>query len=358
MNAGNSVAVFAPGKLMIAGEYTVLRPQGKALAVAVKQGVRVHAEPTRDRWELVRDDTGVSWRDGDGEPTEALRFACEAMQLARQVFANEIANSSVAQSAWKLTTERIDGDARSHQEGAQPLTPKMGLGSSASVVTAVTAAVFAAYGAALSDPLVRRRILDVALSAHRHAQGERGSGYDVATSLAGGVVVWTSPYANADYRLERLTWPDGVYALAGFTGRSASTNVLIRKTDAAIEDVTLKELSSSVEALIRSFSSCEVDVFLSAVNRCQDLLSEWDRRHQLGIMTREIIEMQSIARRCGAVVKVSGAGGGDSVLAFSDRPDALMQTETAWRDAGFFSYPLQIANDGVQRVPLIGDKSL
>ena len=62
---------------------------------------------------------------------------------------------------------------------------KLGFGSSAAVTVALTSLLCA-------DPQTPDEdILNLAVAAHRHAQGGRGSGYDVATSLFGGVGLFT-----------------------------------------------------------------------------------------------------------------------------------------------------------------------
>ena len=84
---------------------------------------------------------------------------------------------------------------------------KLGLGSSAAVAVAVAALlVVPPYADRRADlaarvgtgrRAARSRVFAAALAAHRAAQGGRGSGYDVATSVWGGVVRFTSGRAPA-----------------------------------------------------------------------------------------------------------------------------------------------------------------
>ena len=80
-------------------------------------------------------------------------------------------------------TIEVDSSALSGPHG------KLGLGSSAAVAAVVAALLQnrdgPGGGAGEAD---RRRVFRAALAAHRSAQGGRGSGYDVAASVCGGIV--------------------------------------------------------------------------------------------------------------------------------------------------------------------------
>ncbi|MFO0748722.1 MAG: hypothetical protein U1F43_24125 [Myxococcota bacterium] len=47
------------------------------------------------------------------------------------------------------------------------------------------------------------------IAAHRAAQGGRGSGYDVAACLVGGVTIFTPGPGTNPPRVERIGWPEG-----------------------------------------------------------------------------------------------------------------------------------------------------
>src|SRR5699024_7712135 len=95
---------------------------------------------------------------------------------------------------------------------------KLGLGSSAAVAGALTAALTRAAGQTLDNDTLCRH----AIAAHRQAQGGRGSGADVATSVHGGVIEY-----QADMVRDTLHWPAGIAGMAVVTGDGASTPNLV-----------------------------------------------------------------------------------------------------------------------------------
>jgi phosphomevalonate kinase len=304
---------------MLAGEYSVLGGDGIALCVAVAPGLELAAVPA-ERWELARAD-GVEWREGLAVP-EALRFA----QVA---WTDAIAGHEVRPH--RLTTS---SPARRDERG------KPGLGGSASVTALVTAAVHALAGQALDR--ARDRILECAIEAHRRAQGGRGSGYDVATTVLGGLVRWDRRGPT------RLTWPPGLELAAAYSGRSASTPAMLERVLAIPEherELELVALGAPVAGFATALAGgLAVDV-RSAVRECHGALARWDRRRVLGIITPELARMIALAEALGVAAKVSGAGGGDSVVALDDDPERLAALARAWRVEGFT--PLAIARDAL-----------
>lgn len=152
----------APGSVLLLGEYAVLQPGGLGVAAAVEPRVRVRVRPAADalRIEGTNGIDRFAWRAGAGDLLDAVVDAC-ATELGR---------------APDPALVRVDSGA--FTEGGR----KLGLGSSAAVAVAVTRALLGGSGGRVRLDTVFR----TALSAHRAAQGGRGSGYDVAVSTYGG----------------------------------------------------------------------------------------------------------------------------------------------------------------------------
>jgi len=337
---------FAPGKLMLAGEYSVLGPGGLALAVALAQGVEVVAEPAA-RWELGRQETGCRWQEGEPVP-DALRFleagwraACVALGEARP-------------RPHRLLSRHVG------EVGGGAAKP--GIGGSASACVAAAAAVFGLSGRSLTT--ARRELLEVSLAAHAAAQGGRGSGYDVATAVHGGLLGWRpGSGVGGPGVASPLTWPAGLAALAGSSGRSASTVELLGRVAARLDPLDVEAdyaaLGVPVQALADALGRGEVAAVLAAVRCCQALLVDWDRRRGLGLVTPELAELVALAEAAGAAAKISGAGGGDSVLALAARAEVLATVAERWRAAGFASFPVEPWEGGAEeRAPGGGGSSL
>jgi len=329
----NSVTVRAPGKLMLAGEYSVLGPSGEALVLAVHPCIQAAVEPS-EHWSICRLDSGQTWSEGQPIP-DALSFACSAVSSFQR------AENSVAPARVTIqSVDTLDG-------------PKRGYGSSASVTAAVVGALHAARtGEVSKDP-----VLAVSLRAHREAQDGMGSGTDVAASVLGGLVHWRPALLAGGQAPEAqgcsMRWPGSVHMVAGYSGQSASTREHLRvlrdhshdHRSQLIEE--LRGLGDAANRLISAYRIGEAQPILAAVAECHQHLAAWDEKHNFGIVTPDIQRMVSTAELLGVVAKVSGAGGGDSVLAFSDDPDRLDAVTARWVEAGYRPTPIHPHDEGV-----------
>jgi phosphomevalonate kinase len=324
--------ILAPGKLMIAGEHTVLAPGGQALAVAVTPGIEVEAIPAA-AWQLARADGGACWRWGQPPPGAELSFAHAALLEALAVVHTAPAHRLVLR-----------------QQPLPTRAGKPGLGGSAAAAAATAGAVLAMAGEAR-----RETLLEIALRAHQKVQGGRGSGYDVATVVHGGAVIWRpGPPARA----RRVAWPSDLHLLAGYSGQSARTAALLRRVEARVTGGRCPpdELAAAAAALIAALEAGDTPRVLEGVTACHEALVAWDACHELGLVTEGIERLVAAATGAGAAAKVSGAGGGDSVIALASRPGVLEEVEAAWRALGCEPLPLALdAGGGVrERGPVTG----
>jgi phosphomevalonate kinase len=327
----------APGKLMLAGEYSVLGSDGVALAVAVLPGIAATLTPS-NRWKLTHANLGLSWTERTPVPDE-LAFAHAALEVTLAHLARPVPPHAIATRA---TAPPGGGSG------------KPGLGSSASATAAVAAAVL---GAAGRDPARHRsELLSVALAAHLDAQEGRGSGYDVATVIHGGLVAWRPASAS----VETLAWPEDLAFLAGYSGESARTTaqldrlsrVSARSPDEVDQDLTV--LDAEVRHLVEAFRRSDLDSILGGVRSYHRAVAAWDDRHDLGVVTPSIGGMVALAEEVGAVAKGSGAGGGDSVIALGD-PDRLEAVTRSWERAGFAALEVRLDLRGTREVEVEGD---
>lgn len=174
--------VSAPANLLLLGEYAVLEEGGRGLAVAPE--VRATATLAAPR----REDAGptVRGRTPDGE----ARWPGDDGLLG------DVANHLAATIGPLDGEVEIDTSSFFRADGR-----KRGYGSSASLTVALTA-VWCGFDGTRSD---RERVRRLATDAHRAAQGGRGSGYDVAASALGGIVLFTGGVHPRARRVE-LPW--------------------------------------------------------------------------------------------------------------------------------------------------------
>jgi phosphomevalonate kinase len=324
-------AFAAPGKLMIAGEYSVLGPRGVALAVAVEPGVEAIAAPS-PLWGIERADGVGLWREGE-PPPRALSFARAALDASLAALA---ARGRPAPSPHLLRT----------RSPAATGVRKPGLGGSASTVAAIASSV---VGLAGLDPRHHLGlVLEAALDAHRSAQDGHGSGYDVATVVHGGLVAW----APGERRATSLSWPEGLHLAAAYSGSSARTPLcLVRlRSRAASPEQGLIDLGRPVPPTIAAFAEARLDAALDGVRECHRALARWDEAMGLDVVTPALARLIAIAERLGAAAKVSGAGGGDSAIALSADPDRLEAVSRAWRESGFEPLPIALPAEGAREL--------
>ena len=207
-----SCAVAAPGSVLLLGEYAVTEPDAPGVAVALHP--EVHA--TLDR---------------GGPPRIAGRMGAQRFAWTPRHCDSPLFTALVAECGPPGGSITVDSTQFAGPHG------KLGLGSSAAVAVAVAALLAACRqgtecapdrddpddpddrdgcgnhdlaavardrsdtvpgalrdgpaGVGVSPDAARQRVFATAVAAHRAAQGGRGSGYDVATSVWGGVVRFT-----------------------------------------------------------------------------------------------------------------------------------------------------------------------
>lgn len=315
----------APGKLMIAGEYSVLGPGGEALAVAVEPGIEAQATPA-SAWEILRAEGTASWTEGAPVPDQ-FSFAHAAWEEARRSLGDD---DPPAHRIVTRTRSDVDMDAS-----------KPGLGGSASAAAVMSATMF---GLAGRDPEQHtEQVLDVALRAHGRVQRGLGSGYDVATVVRGGLVHFWRP---AEAR--GLPWPPGLHLLAGYSGTSVRTTQLLDRLGPVDDEID--ELAGPTRRLVVAFEQGDLERITGEVRCCHAALRTWDARRGLGVITPAIERMVEVAESVGAAAKVSGAGGGDSAIALAADQDILDMVAAGWRDAGFRPLRLDIGARGVREL--------
>ena len=189
------VALSVPANLLLLGEYAVLEEGGLGLALAIDRRARGACTPG----------AGVP-ADGDVPrvtglvPGGRITWPGEAGVLGKvcEYLLERI--GSVAGEMEVDTSEFFAADGR-----------KLGFGSSAAMSVVVTSLWLAAREGERPAP---DDVIGLAVAAHREAQGGRGSGYDVATSATGGIVVFTGGRLPSARRVE-LPWLPEVAVFAG-----------------------------------------------------------------------------------------------------------------------------------------------
>jgi len=327
----------APGKLLICGEYAVLHG-----APAIAAAVDVHANASVRRITgpdsiLVDHCTGASfpyrltaggavqWRgSGPGRRGAVLEALFETMAGHFTAFGTDLVSETC-----------LDTDAFYATSNGEKV--KLGLGSSAAVLVALTGALLAALGIEMAATELRQ----LCCEAHRRFQAGQGSGVDVVTALEGGVVAVSLSAGRRSPDVRRLSLPDGLHIVPVWSGTSASTTQLLSRFDAyARLDArgfgkhakTLRDIAAAVLDAWRDARSADV---LAGLRRYDAALQSLDRQGGIGIYTPAHRKLARICAASGALYKISGAGGGDFGLACSDSAVIMASLVKRLQAAGY-----------------------
>jgi phosphomevalonate kinase len=286
--------VAAPGKAILAGEYAVLHG-APAISVAVDRCVRA--------------------RFGDGG--QISPFVSAAVASAEKLFNR------------RFGPIVVDSQALYEHVG------KLGLGSSAAVTAATVGLLFAEAGESLND---KRRLFELADEVHAAAQGVRGSGIDVATSVWGGVLRFQRRDGRAT--VTPVDLPDDVQLTFIFAGHSASTPDLIGRVKALSEaqpethQAAIGRLISHAHAFATAIDDDDATALVRAAGAYHDAMQHLGEAAGCDIVTRAHAELAAIAHRHSGAAKPSGAGGGDLGVAFTIGPEATLKLRADVRAAG------------------------
>jgi len=309
--AALAAAGTVPGKLMIAGEYAVLAPDGCCLAVAVGQLARWRLAQPAGEAILTLQAFDKTWQ----WPVAALLQG----QLPQGLGSFAAGALRAAAERWPATLPLPSMDL---QVAGSVGGAKLGLGTSA----AVTVAVLSAWAAAQHQLTEPADLAALGRQVHHTLQNGQGSGYDVTTQAMGGVVA----YRRSPDRAEPLGWPTGLYGLALYTGEPAATQKHLdgQQPGAA----ALAAIAVAARKLLADWSSAGPAQLLSQIADCERAfdLAAADAPHLLPASVQTVRQQIAAA---GCVARTSGAGGGDCVWAFATDPATLQALANAWTAA-------------------------
>ena len=295
--------VRAPGKAFLCGEYAVL---GGAPAVVAAVGRYAHARAVAH---------GKS--DESAFVREATRRAAEQLKERVPPYV------AVETNAFRA-----------------PSGEKLGLGSSAAATVAATGLLFASAGRDLKSADTRSQLHAVADAAHRAAQNGEGSGADIAASIYGGIIRFGGG-------VEKLTLPQKLQLVFVWTGRAASTELLVQRVrEAKLPLGLLPQLAATFADALAAGDARGVVETARLYGVAMQKLGE---SCGVPIVTREHALLAELARRHGGSAKPSGAGGGDVGVAFLLDPAEAAALRADANRAGLMVLDFSLDGEGVQQ---------
>ncbi len=289
-----TVTASAPGKLMIMGEHSVVYGH-PCIVTAVDQRVRVSIG-SNGEGEIHVKSPNVGLDEykkklsqlGKGEVPKSMMFV---EYLIKRIYKKYKLKKGI--------TIITDSD----------FSCQFGFGSSAAVAVATAQALSEYFELKMS----KQEIFEESYSAVLDVQGV-GSGFDVAASVFGGTIYYVTPG-----KVIEQIYKGNLPMVVGYTGIKADTPTLVRQVaelrrkekwvDPVFADIT--RLVNRCKKLFKSKDFVRLGKYL---NKNQTLLST------LKISSERLDNLISVSKKAGAYgAKLSGAGGGDCMIAFVDR---------------------------------------
>lgn len=346
------VIAGAPAKLVLLGDYAVLEG-ARALVLAVDRRAHVHIKSRADHvCSVSAPDMGISEarvRIGDDG---TLQWQCDEAAKARLTLVDHVwhgmlreglAPASHAGFDLELDTSgffQIDGGVRS----------KLGLGSSAALTVALASALatYAGHGDIVNDrtPWMRRLL-------HMHGgwQGGRGSGVDVAASVAGGLISYQLVGPERVPTYEALS-ADDLHCLFVWSGQSVSTSDSLqrlaawRETHASDYAAHMNELGTVSAEAIDALKRRDLPSFIGLTKDYAVGLQRFGAACGLEIYSPAQKQLADMASGTDVSYKPCGAGG-DFGVVFAEDPERLATFERAIVSAGMHVVPLGLDSHGV-----------
>ncbi len=317
----------APGKVVISGEYAVL-DGAPAIAAAVTSRAQVLVRAAEGSGHVV---TSPGLGDGRGE------FRSSDGKLE---WLTGAAAFGIVEHAWQATgispAAALSLELDTREFFGPDRTTKLGLGSSAALMTALTAALLALDNDAAD-------VAATAFAAHRAFQHGAGSGVDIACSAYGGLLA----FRVVDPQPTALSWPAGLgYALFWSKVPASTTAKLEHLSQQAPKQsrVALDEAATRTAAAWSAGSAADV---IEAMHAYTERLRRFSVDHELGIFDAGHAQLVT-APGDPVVYKPCGAGGGDVGIALAADAEALALFADRASTAGFERLDIEIDPQGYQ----------
>ncbi|NEZ04792.1 hypothetical protein G4Y73_11570 [Wenzhouxiangella sp. XN201] len=341
----------APGKVVLLGEYAVLDGT-PALVQAVDRRCRVTLEPCSAAGACIEaPQLGIEPVQFSLEPGGQVQWPDRmpaAFQRTAALIDSVLAHVRNLGGQAQSFRMRIDTSELFDADGGRPV--KLGLGSSAASAVAIDAALHAAFVGQNGRESEARTVARL-LVPGRQAQGNAGSGIDLAAGLCGGLLAYR--ISGREIEIARLALPEAIETCFVWAGAPASTADLLaawRRSRETSPDAHERLLGRMQAVAISGLEAVE----RGEAARILDCWSEYGRLmgKMNDLVGREIVTAEhriagSLAERLGGVYKPCGAGGGDLGLAASLDAGFCDRLQRSCREAGLKVLPIRPAAEGV-----------
>lgn len=327
MGLKERVEVSSPGKLMLFGEHAVVYDQ-PCIVTAVNQRLMVTVEAREDGKLVVNaPDVGLEGYTRNLADMGKKEKVPKAVKFVETAVSNYI--------------EAYPGVKGVNISTRSQFSSKFGFGSSSAVTVGVVKGMAEVFGKNISD----RELFDLSYKTVLNVQGV-GSGFDLAAAIWGGTVYFVtggkeiSPMDIGELPL-----------VVGYTGIKADTSTFVRQVAELREEYT--DMVDSIFNLISDVVEEGKVVLEQGSQRKIGELMDINQGllNSLGVSTPEIENLVFAVRQSGAHgAKLSGAGGGDCMIAYTPA-FARRKVEEAIKYAGGVVIDVKTGAEGVRVEP-------
>lgn len=288
-----NISVSSPGKLMLMGEHAVLYGH-PCLVTAVDRRMHISIERTEPPT-LVLDapDVHITAYEkpmnvlGTGDIPKGVQFIERALQRF-------------------MTTYPIEGGV--HISVSSDFSDQLGFGSSSASAAGTIRALSEIFNRRLSS----KQIFAMAYQAVTDVQG-KASGFDVAAAVYGGALY----FVTAGKTVEPLSCAS-MPLIVGYTGVKADTTALVSEVNVKMhaQPERVKRIFDAIAKLVNDAKAKMIEGDWERVGKLMDFNQDYLR--DLGVSSEKLESLIVAAKQAGAWgAKLSGAGGGDCMIAVS-----------------------------------------
>ena len=322
-----SVHVSVPGKLILIGEYAVLEG-ADALVASVNRYVNIDISGSgSDICEISSNLTSIPLKftiDSNGNCIPKQSQSAElllTMNFALKILSK--ACSQIIDLGFPISPFLIRIDTSQFYSG----TNKLGLGSSSALTIALLVSIVNHLGIEKEIFAKKYDIFHLACDIHFKAQGNKGSGIDIAAGVFGGINVYNMNMLSekqCSKQISNVPAFSGLLILPIWSGVSSSTRKLLSQVEEYRFNHRKKyeEMMSRLSTLSNSgcvtYAGNNLSDFLDIIADYYKVLMEFSMRSQIPIISDIHQKVAKIVYGSGGIYKPSGAGGGDIGIAFSD----------------------------------------
>lgn len=362
----NAVTVSAPGKLMLSGEWSILENGIACIVLAVDKKVIARIEEAKE--------TSVRLKSHGIETKAEIR-------VAKVVFENTDPKLVFARNAIETTLKYLQGkgintknfkletESQMHGKSAE----KVGFGSSAAAVVAISAAVLKLHNEGIETEKQKEVVFKLGIVAHYLAQGKIGSGFDVAASTFGGALIykrfdalWLEKELKARgvfevveekwplFEYRKIDLPKDFELVVGFTGKSASTKELVHKVHEFRDEKNseyariIQGIQNVTDRLILALEKKNKTPAILLIEENRLLLKQLGEQSGVELETEEHRIIAGIAKKHGGGGKFSGAGGGDCGIAICFDKKTAKNIKKEFVENGISVIEVKVLREGVR----------